>query len=170
LRSARRARGVIRPAVQYPAKPLKTETSRTPIPVPRSLTETLSVHLAARLTPGDHLLWNEWAKQLAPWVVERAVGDARVKLAEAAAKAAAEGKEPVTLPEGFRFQDLRHFFASLLIASAANVRSYRPGYGTRQRRHRSTPTATCGPMRTSRPGPPWMRSWSLVRTTCGPRR
>jgi integrase len=26
------------------------------------------------------------------------------------------------LPEGFRFQDLRHYFASLLIASGADVK------------------------------------------------
>lgn len=30
-------RGVISPAVQYPAEPLKTETSKTPIPIPQSL-------------------------------------------------------------------------------------------------------------------------------------
>ncbi len=30
-------RGVVSPAVQYPAEPLKTETSQTPVPIPQSL-------------------------------------------------------------------------------------------------------------------------------------
>lgn len=101
-------RGVIHPAVQYPAEPLKTETSRTPIPIPRSLAEQLAAHVATRRWPGEHLLWNEYDDQLAPWVVERAVQDARVKV---------DG-----LPAGFRFHDCRHFYASLLIASGANVK------------------------------------------------
>jgi len=37
-------RGVIHPRVQYPAEPLKTATSRTPVPIPRSLAMDLSAH------------------------------------------------------------------------------------------------------------------------------
>jgi len=46
--------------------------------------------------------------QLGPWVLERAVR---------AARPAVKG-----LPAGFRFHDLRHYLASLLIASGANVK------------------------------------------------
>ncbi|HVL83593.1 MAG TPA: site-specific integrase [Pseudonocardia sp.] len=103
-------RGVLTPAVQYPAEPLKTEISRTPIPVPRSLCTALSTHLA-NWGAGDHVLVGEAGEsgwQLGPWVLERAVR---------AARADVEG-----LPDGYRFHDLRHYYASLLIASGANVK------------------------------------------------
>lgn len=35
-------RGIIRPAVQDPAEPLKTEISRTPVPVPQSMARELA--------------------------------------------------------------------------------------------------------------------------------
>ncbi|KXK61965.1 integrase [Micromonospora rosaria] len=99
-------RGVISPAVQYPALPLKTETSKTPIPVPRSLTEELSAHVAQ--WRAETILTGDDGAQLGPWALERAVRSARQQV---------DG-----LPEGFRFQDCRHYFASLLIASGANVK------------------------------------------------
>src|SRR5262245_48271719 len=49
-----------------------------------------------------------WGHQLAPWTVERAMRDARSTVP--------------TLPTGFRFHDLRHYYASLLIASRADVK------------------------------------------------
>lgn len=39
-------RGVVSPAVQYPSEPLKTDTSRTAVPIPQSLALTLSAHVA----------------------------------------------------------------------------------------------------------------------------
>jgi integrase len=51
---------------------------------------------------------NEFGHQLAPWTLERAVRAARKKVPG--------------LPPEFRFQDLRHYLASMLIASGADVK------------------------------------------------
>ncbi|MFJ8687179.1 site-specific integrase [Micromonospora wenchangensis] len=99
-------RAVITPAVQYPALPLKTEISKTPIPVPRSLAEELAAHVAR--WRAETILTGDDGAQLGPWALERAVRAARLRV---------EG-----LPDGFRFHDLRHYFASLLIDSGANVK------------------------------------------------
>lgn len=98
---------MIRPAVQYPAAPLKTEISYTAIPVPQSLLDDLLAHMAQ--WPGDTVLVTLTGAQLPPNALQRAV------------------RETVTrvpgLPEGFHFHDLRHYFASLLIASGMDVKT-----------------------------------------------
>jgi integrase len=105
-------RGIITPAVQYPAQLLKTEISKTAIPIPRDLANTLSAHVAQWRPAGlpvttDTLLADPIGAQLGPWALDRAVRSVR---------------EDVGLPAGFRYHDLRHFFSSLLIASGANVK------------------------------------------------
>ena len=97
---------VLHPAVQFPAEPLKSETSRTAIPIPQSLALMLSAHVAEQ--GADTVLSNEWGHQLTPWTLERHFRQARARVA--------------TLPEGFRYHDLRHYFASLLIASGTDVK------------------------------------------------
>lgn len=99
-------RAVVHPRVQYPARRLKTKISQTPVPVPASLIAECSSHISAY---GRHetLLTGETGRQLSPRAIERAMRKARGKV---------KG-----LPEGFRYHDLRQYFARLLIADGADV-------------------------------------------------
>ncbi|GAA3810977.1 hypothetical protein GCM10022242_11840 [Nocardioides panacisoli] len=54
------------------------------------------------------MLVNELGQPLAPWTLERAIRSARKKVPG--------------LPPEFRFHDLRHYFASMLIAKGADVK------------------------------------------------
>lgn len=71
-----------------------------------TLLEAISLQVAR--WPGEWVLTLEDGGQLGPWHIQREVVHVR--------------KEVEGLPEGFRFHDLRHYYASLLIASGADVK------------------------------------------------
>lgn len=99
-------RGIVRPVMQRAGEELKTEISRTPLPIPHELALELSAAVAR--WGGDYVVTDGLRGQTSTWAIERAVRAARRKSAD--------------LPEGFRFHDLRHYLASLLIGSSLDVK------------------------------------------------
>jgi integrase len=103
-------RGVVHPRMQYGGAPLKTDGSATPIPIPRELTLLLSAAVARH--PSDWMVPRSITggdRPCSPNTVEEAIRAARTKVPG--------------LPEKFCFHDLRHYFASLLIASGADIKT-----------------------------------------------
>ncbi|WP_280440588.1 tyrosine-type recombinase/integrase [Nocardia brasiliensis] len=98
--------GVVHPRLQWPARPLKTESSSKPVPVPPELIAMFEE--SVRVFPGEHLVSDEFGKPVSPWVIGWNLR---------AAKAKVPG-----LPEEFSFQDFRHFLASLLIRGGADIK------------------------------------------------
>jgi integrase len=97
----------LRPAVQWPAQPLKTAMSKTVIPVPDALLTAISAQVAS--WPAVTVLTGpDGVGQLCPSTLGDEFRRARRRV---------DG-----LPSGFRFHDLRHYYASLLIASGADVK------------------------------------------------
>ncbi|WP_327633678.1 site-specific integrase [Kribbella sp. NBC_00482] len=116
-------RGVFSPAVQWPAEPLKTEASKTPVPIPSELTLELSAAVA-RWGSG-WLVTDGAGGQASPWSIDRAMRSVRKRHVKPLPQDHAKdcrGCLVPGLPEGFRFHDLRHYLASLLIASGADVK------------------------------------------------
>lgn len=101
-------RGIVTPTVQYPDAPLKTEKSHAPIPIPQEMALGLSAYVQKYSNDSGHLLVSEFGTQAAPSTVQGHFRVARKKV---------KG-----LPANFRHHDLRHYFASLLIASGADVK------------------------------------------------
>lgn len=98
---------IVNPTIQYPAEPLKTETSQTPIPVPAELTNLLLEGVAEGST--TPFVLGEFGRPITPYRFEAMFREAREKV---------KG-----LPEGFRYHDLRHYFASLLIAGGLDIKA-----------------------------------------------
>ena len=96
------------PRRQWPDKPLKTPGGEQAIPIPRDLALLLSASVKAY--PSEFMVTN--GPGTGPWIIERAIRDARDKI---------DG-----LPEGFSFHDLRHYLASPLIASGADIKTVQP--------------------------------------------
>lgn len=99
-------RGIITPAIQYPSEPLKTEISKTPVPIPREL--ALELNRVPAKWGSTTFVVGAYGRPVAPYTIETAFRVARETI---------EG-----LPAGFRIHDLRHYFASLLIASGLDVK------------------------------------------------
>ena len=99
-------RGVVTPAVQWPGEPLKTETSRTAVPIPPE--QALELSAAVARFGGETVVTDGMGRPSSPWSVERAVRSARTRIDD--------------VPDGFRFHDLRHYLASLLIAFGLDVK------------------------------------------------
>jgi integrase len=109
---------MVAPSVQWGDKPLKSELSRRPIPIPPDVARLLASVMP--LGDGSHLVSDQWGNAGGPWTIQRAVCAAGPRIG---------------LPEGFRFYDLRHYFASLLIASGLDVKVVQA-----RRRHASART------------------------------
>jgi integrase len=116
-------RGIVSPVRQYPAEPLKTECSRTPIPIPASMTLVLAAHVKQFST--EWLMTDESGIQMGPWQMQRAFRAARAAVDD--------------LPQGFRFHDLRHFYGSTLIASGLDIKTVQ----TRMRHASAKTTLDC---------------------------
>ena len=145
-------RGIVSPAIQYPAEPLKSETSRTAVPTPSSSRSSSRRTCSATAGP-------RWSRTRSA-----GLGALVARAGHARARGSVEG-----LPAGFRFHDLRHYFASLLIGSGADVKVVQ-----RRLRHASAMTTLntyghSGPTQTSPPALPLGRCWQHGRTRCLPR-
>jgi integrase len=116
-------RGIVSPVRQYPNDDLKTECSRTPIPIPSSLALQLAAHVKQFST--DWLMTDESGHQMGPWQLQRAFRAARAAVCD--------------LPAGFRFHDLRHFYGSILIASGLDIKTVQ----TRMRHASAKTTLDC---------------------------
>ncbi|GAA3535925.1 hypothetical protein GCM10022234_35850 [Aeromicrobium panaciterrae] len=81
------------------------------MPIPQSFAQLLAAHVQAHVVDGEDLFRNEWLDQLSPRTLERAFRNARAKVVES------HGLTPE-----YRFHDGRHYCASLLISSGADVK------------------------------------------------
>lgn len=121
-------RGFINPEIQYPSEPLKTEMSRTPIPIPREL--ALQLNYNPTKWGSSTIVTGEYGRPVAPYTIETHFRRARAGIED--------------LPEGFRFHDLRHYFASLLIASVLDVKVVQTRLRHSSAKPLWTPTGTFG--------------------------
>ena len=67
-------RGVVRPVQQGNGEPLKSETSRTPLPIPQELALELSA--AVSRWGGDYVVTDGTSRQTSTWAIERTIRSA----------------------------------------------------------------------------------------------
>ncbi|MFC8933858.1 tyrosine-type recombinase/integrase [Rhodococcus sp. NPDC057135] len=101
-------RGIVHPKQQGPNKPLKTDGSSAPIPIPSELSLQLSA--SVKQWPHENLVTNGQGGAAGTWLIDRAIR-------------AMKADEDIELPEALTFHDLRHYFASLLIASGSDIKT-----------------------------------------------
>jgi len=100
-------RGIITPSIQYPGEPLKTEMSRTPIPIPLELAVELNRNPVK--WGSETIVVGAYGRSVSPYTIETAFKAARENIPG--------------LPEGFRVHDLRHYYASLLISAGLDIKT-----------------------------------------------
>ena len=111
-------RGIVTPRQQWGGAPLKTAGSEAPLPIPNDL----SLVLSAAVRPGaEYLVTNPKGEGVGPWLIERAVRSAKQAIAER--EGSDPKSDPLRLPEDFSFHDLRHYLASMLINSGADIKT-----------------------------------------------
>ncbi|MFJ9367661.1 tyrosine-type recombinase/integrase [Nocardia sp. NPDC101769] len=99
--------GVVYPQRQWPDRPLKTKASDTPVPIPQELADMLKTSIEER--SGRNVVCDELGKAASPWTIGWEFREAR--------------NEIPGLPAGFSFQDLRHYYASLLIRQGSDIKT-----------------------------------------------
>jgi integrase len=110
--------------------------SAVPVPIPRDLALLLSA--SVQRYPSDMMVTNGvGTDRCGPWVIDRAIRDVR------------DGIDG--LLDKFSFHDLRHYLASLLIASGADIKTVQARMRHATAGPHWTPMAICGPTPTSRP-------------------
>lgn len=98
---------MVRPAVQFRGAELKSDAAATPIPILVALADQLAASMER--FPGTTVVTDGMGGPASPWAIERAMRRVR---------AGVEG-----LPDGFRFHDLRHFYASTLLYGGLDVKT-----------------------------------------------
>jgi integrase len=95
-------------SAQPPGAPARRSAHRCPRPLP--IPQELALELSAAVAGwgGGYVVTDGMGGQTSTWAIERAVRAARPKIGG--------------LPEGFRFHDLRHYLASLLIGRGLDVK------------------------------------------------
>ncbi|MGX1771114.1 tyrosine-type recombinase/integrase [Nocardia brasiliensis] len=109
------AADVVYPQRQWPDRPLKTKASDTPVLIPAEACNLLRE--STRTDRGEHVVCDELGSAASPWLIGwnlRGVKD-----------------EIPGLPDGFSFQDLRHYYASLLIRQGADINTVQAPRPTR---------------------------------------
>jgi len=100
--------GIVHSRQQWNGAPLETPASDAPVPIAQDLSVLLSA--SVQRYPSEMMVTNKLGKRRAPWTAN----DAAVLSVR---------DEIESLPERFVFHDLRHYFASLLIADSADSKT-----------------------------------------------